>query len=753
MDKKNGLPEVQVLIHRGSKEIGGTCVQLSTNKCSILLDVGQPLSADSKPIDISKIKADAVLISHPHQDHFGLLNEVDKNIPVYIGELAKRLMDATKIFIKHPLYENNFCFFQNRTPFEIGEFRVTPYLVDHSAVDAYGFLIEAHGKRIFYSGDFRAHGRKSKLFDAMIKYPPRDIDLLFMEGTMMKRSNEEFPDESSVEEKIYETIKDQRNITFIISSSQNIDRIVSVYRACQRTGKTLIVDAYTAWVLEQIKMVSVSTPNVEWDDVGFFADYSQNEVLKNNLEYFGGFQGTLYKSRITKELLRNDPARYVFYSKMSKAKWIKSFAGEYPVNVIYSQWLGYLSKPDEEYFGAEKMSQFKHNPGINFVYAHTSGHSTVEDLQRFAAAINANQVVPIHTEFAKEYESLFNNAHCLNDGQTFLLNNDGEGAMKCVQDTISKLSENEPEWVRLWSGYADYILSREQQISNLRSLFREWKPLKVYISVNDIKNRLGQFSIRYKGQEVGKLKVKKDQNVVLAINKSTERTNANHFGLALNQGEYPWTGKDAQVFRKFFIENDTEHGGSKEHMFESLILEEMGDNTSAKFAGTLRNIQPIKLVNNKLPFQMPIPVSGHGGVPKYSKRGNIDILARIGVGKGTKVGVIELKQDKRSSYKNALQQSIIYSTNIITLLRNPELGDKWWKIFGFGGNLPKVLTVNAIVMIPESISAKHKEEVMQLGIEKNDNKIQAGEDIIQCAHIYFEHNDDRIVITDHNLKN
>ena len=58
-------------------------------------------------------------------------------------------------------------------PVEIGPFRVTPYLVDHSAFDAYSLLVEADGKRVFYSGDFRGHGRKGKLFEAMVTRPPK----------------------------------------------------------------------------------------------------------------------------------------------------------------------------------------------------------------------------------------------------------------------------------------------------------------------------------------------------------------------------------------------------------------------------------------------------------------------------------------------------------------------------------------------------------------------------------------------------
>ncbi|WP_130420186.1 hypothetical protein [Edaphobacter modestus] len=40
---------------------------------------------------------------------------------------------------------------------------------------------------------------------------------------------------------------------FLISSSQNIDRIVSTFRACKRTGKVLVIDIYTAWVLELMR--------------------------------------------------------------------------------------------------------------------------------------------------------------------------------------------------------------------------------------------------------------------------------------------------------------------------------------------------------------------------------------------------------------------------------------------------------------------------------------------------------------------
>jgi ribonuclease J len=234
---------LKVTIHKGSNEIGGTCIQVSSGKTTILLDVGLPLSPESRLVDVSRLAVDVVLVSHSHQDHFGLMASLPPGTPVYIGKLAHSLIDATQVFLGKDRYALDFHHFKAWQPFTIGAFTITPYLVDHSAADAYAFLIEAEGKRLFYSGDLRSHGRKGILFENLVKRPIRDIDVLFLEGTMLQRSNDLFPDEAAVENTIFQTIQPQKNISFLLSSSQNIDRIVSAHRACKRTGKLLVIDS------------------------------------------------------------------------------------------------------------------------------------------------------------------------------------------------------------------------------------------------------------------------------------------------------------------------------------------------------------------------------------------------------------------------------------------------------------------------------------------------------------------------------
>jgi Predicted hydrolase of the metallo-beta-lactamase superfamily len=217
-------------IYRGTKEIGGTCVELTADNGKILwIDLGSPLDNKNPDIEYAKNKVDALLISHPHQDHYGLMDMIGTEVPIYIGQLSLDLINATKIFRNIESLNGNFTIIKSWEWFSVADtFRVKPFLVDHSTPEAFSFLIEADGKRVFYSGDFRATGRKSIVYTKLIENPPENIDLLLTEGTMVDRVKHLYRTEENVEQAVYNIIKDQKNITFVISSAQNIDRFISV---------------------------------------------------------------------------------------------------------------------------------------------------------------------------------------------------------------------------------------------------------------------------------------------------------------------------------------------------------------------------------------------------------------------------------------------------------------------------------------------------------------------------------------------
>ena len=413
---------MNITILRGSGQIGGTCIRLNSGRCEILLDLGQPLDPTSAPVCTADFSPDAVLISHPHQDHFGLIEKLDPQTPIYMGRLGRELIDATRIFTRRTLLANNFRDI-GKHPFAVGAFRVTPILVDHSAVDAYAFLVEADGKRLLYSGDFRAHGRKSVLFDRLLQRINPGIDALLMEGTMLYRNNQDFPDEQSVEEAIAQILEKKETLSVLLCSSQNIDRLVSAYRACKRTGSTLVVDFYTAWILERVGQVSSAVPRLGWPNIGLYASFSQDCILKEKPDYFGDFRSRAYKSRIPFETLTQKPARYLVVCRMSQGSLIERLKGEGTLNLIYSQWTGYLDpRPGvPKVYGVEAIRRLRDDRHINFVLIHTSGHAVLSDLQRFAEALGPRRLIPVHTEHPGSYENYFENVLHLTDGEEAVL--------------------------------------------------------------------------------------------------------------------------------------------------------------------------------------------------------------------------------------------------------------------------------------------------------------------------------------------
>lgn len=420
---------MNITIHRGSREIGGTCIELSTTNTRILLDAGLPLASGSASIDLARIAPDAAIISHPQQDHYGMITDLPDNVPVYIGKLAKELLDATRIFLQVPLHSNTFRTFEAWQSFRIGDFQVTPYLMDHSAVDAFGLLVEAEGKRLFYSGDFRGHGKKRGLFEAFVKKPPTGIDLLFMEGTMMERTNDDFPSEDAVQQRIGEIVANQQNISFLISSSQNVDRLVSAYNACVAADKVFVIDFYTAWVLEKVKSISAGVRAMDLRRIAVLRDGRsagrQYGIMANDRSRFAGFMNEVFKRAITLEQLHARPDRYLMLAKLgpTTSKRVASFIADTPVNIIYSQWLGYLKSDLAGYTDVGTMNAYRDGEvaGVCFHYAHTSGHATVQDLQRFAKSVNPKVLIPIHTEYGHRYSTVFDNVVMHADGKAFEL--------------------------------------------------------------------------------------------------------------------------------------------------------------------------------------------------------------------------------------------------------------------------------------------------------------------------------------------
>ena len=69
-------------IHRGPHEIGGSCVEIRTDKAKILIALGMPLDYDKHAAEWCK-GADAIFLSHAHAEHYGFLGLLPQDTPIY----------------------------------------------------------------------------------------------------------------------------------------------------------------------------------------------------------------------------------------------------------------------------------------------------------------------------------------------------------------------------------------------------------------------------------------------------------------------------------------------------------------------------------------------------------------------------------------------------------------------------------------------------------------------------------------------
>ena len=286
---------MRVCIHRGTKEIGGTCVEMEASGSRIIVDLGLPLDApEADAALVPKISGLsehdpsllAIVLSHGHRDHWGLIPKVRPDIPLVMGRATQSIMRAAADFVPEGFAPKAWKYLESGKPLQIGPFVITPHLVDHSGFDAYALEIEAGGRRLFYSGDLRAHGRKSKLFELMLKKPPKNIDVMLMEGSSLGRLTEceSFPTEKDLERTFIERFKTTPGMVLVACSAQNIDRVVTIYRAAKQTERTLIVDAYAAEVLKATSNVHIPKPVRGWHDVSVFIPQAQRvHLVRKNI--------------------------------------------------------------------------------------------------------------------------------------------------------------------------------------------------------------------------------------------------------------------------------------------------------------------------------------------------------------------------------------------------------------------------------------------------------------------------------------
>ena len=391
---------MNIIIHRGTHQIGGSAIEISTASSCIILDFGNELSLDEKYIpinlDIDGVTkgipdCDGIVISHYHMDHLGQLTSVLPEVPLYMGELSKEVAVISTEYQDKNLYLRllGANTFRGGEAFTIGDIRIRPLVIDHSAADSYMFVIEAEGKHVLYTGDFRMHGLRHHILDQLVNTYIGEVDVLITEGTSLSRDADKYISEAAVLDDISSYIQDGKYV-FIMCSSSNIDRIMGIWQNMP-TDKVLICDAYQKRILD---------------------------TVINNVYY----ESSLYRRHDSPLVLNKGPypKYYMDHGFVSLVRGTENFISqikEFPkddVRIIYSMWTGYI----EENLALKTLLET-----YPTYICHASGHVSKDDLIKFIELVNPDAIIPVHTDNPERLEELVphRNVYIVNDNEPFIL--------------------------------------------------------------------------------------------------------------------------------------------------------------------------------------------------------------------------------------------------------------------------------------------------------------------------------------------
>ncbi len=430
----------ELTIYRGTHQIGGCCTEITSDGERILIDLGANLPGTDSPVQddelISKVfdgrPAAGLLFTHPHGDHYGLYKKVPENVPMYIGPMAK---DILQILVRRLDYVSEekglpvvyrMQTYQDREKMDAFQnIQILPLAVDHSVPDAYMFYIQTGGKRILFTGDFREHGilgAGNQLWTLLKEYVPEGIDLLVTEGTMLSRDETAKRNPVQTEEQLGEKAAElfgSHKYNFVLVSSTNLDSIMEFYRHTP-SGMCFVCDDYQAEVMLTAMRARKSCAQyqaaaehaviyIPWKPWKGSTTQRQMEYTRKRCDCFRkmaqdwgiplDFQvadsGLLFRNGFVMLVRKNCNLDHRSVFEIMRDKF-------YPLDgqIIYSMWDGYLEPEHADqallnYIGDRQL-----------VHLHTSGHAYVETIARLIKTVQPKVIVPMHTDKAEEFTSI-----------------------------------------------------------------------------------------------------------------------------------------------------------------------------------------------------------------------------------------------------------------------------------------------------------------------------------------------------------
>ena len=350
---------------------------------------------------------DAIVLSHPHIDHVGYLPFIDENIPVYLGECTKTIIDAMREPSRFDLGQHEFRTFRTGRKIGIGNLEIQPIHVDHSVPGAYGFIVETSKGSLIYSGDLRRHGTMAHMTEEFAeKASEHDPDTMISEGTRIcSQENQIIHSENSVKAESNDVVENTSSLVIVAFHSKDVDRFKTFYEIAKNNDRKFVISLKLAYLLWKLKDdPALKIPNImKEDDIVFYKKRKRTGEFAETDYYV--WERPFLEKAVNHEYVRENQSKVLFNLDLIGFTELIDIRPSPGSHFIHS-----MSEPfSEEDVNNDVMNRWLEHFRLKHHQIHASGHCQSKDLTGIINQIQPKRVMPIHTEHPELFKKLFKN--------------------------------------------------------------------------------------------------------------------------------------------------------------------------------------------------------------------------------------------------------------------------------------------------------------------------------------------------------
>ncbi len=349
---------------------------------------------------------DAVLLTHPHTDHYDAIRWLRDDIPSFATPTANAVILAREYSGRTgPSKEYSIASWTEREgkvgfrtletiepgkPKEIAGLSTTAFNVDHSILGSVGYVVETEAGNVAYTGDFRLHGARAAQSRGFLeKAKERDPVALLIEGTHIEDSKIESEDE--VERKLTEVVAQTNGLVITGFAPADVDRMNTFHKVAKATDRRLVLTPRQAFLIDQL------TEKGLFD--GFDLGSENVRIFRKDKKTTGEFEKHLdeaYGDRVLDaeavRAIQSEAILVAGLTDMLALPTIDPMPGS--VYILSS------SEPfnEEMEISFDKLRSWLTRYGLPLFQVHASGHATAHDLRLAVETIRPKKVFLVHTE-------------------------------------------------------------------------------------------------------------------------------------------------------------------------------------------------------------------------------------------------------------------------------------------------------------------------------------------------------------------